>query len=115
MASGPSSSSSLRVKELKQSGGIRSMLERLATRLAARSLREAKPDTLGGSVTELRAADPGPNVEFTRALHGLIHEAAGRPRFSEKIDRPRETAAADFSMNVTQHDEQVPQIRRAGT
>jgi DNA-binding GntR family transcriptional regulator len=93
------------VEELEEIYEIRGALEPLATRLAAGRLREAELDTLDRIVAQMRTADPRRYVELNRELHGLIYEAAGRPRLSEMIDGLREAAASYISMNVTQYDE----------
>lgn len=91
--------------ELAEIYEIRSVLEPLATRIAAKKMTPELLDDLSRIVGEMKTADPDHYAALNRELHGKIYAAAERPRMLEIIESSREAAARYLAMTISQYDE----------
>jgi DNA-binding GntR family transcriptional regulator len=92
--------------ELREVYEIRSVLEPLATELAATQLSDADLGAIERIVTQMRNAKPKRYFELNRDLHSRIYAGARRPRLHEIIDGLREPSASYIGMNFTQYDQE---------
>jgi DNA-binding GntR family transcriptional regulator len=92
-------------EELAEIYEIRSVLEPLATRIAAKKMSPKLLDDLSRIVGKMKTASPDHYAALNRELHGKIYAAAERPRMIEIIESCREAAARYLAMTLTRYDE----------
>lgn len=112
--------------ELSEIYEIRSVVEPLATRIAAKQMTSERLDQLDRIVKQMRTANPTRYLELNHELHSLIYTAAERPRLMGIIENLREAASRylamatrledpDYSEQVQREHEEIVEQLRSGS
>lgn len=92
-------------EELAELYEIRSVLEPLATRIAAARIERETLDELDRIVARMRNSKTPEYAELNNQLHTTIYRTAGRPRLLDMIENLRQTSSAYLTVAMTKYRE----------